>query len=340
MSDPTKLSYYPEALRLSRDQPISPRMAIVHPTNLCQHRCADCEYASTRECPAPPASMDPDRLLGLVDEIADLGAAGLLFSGGGEPTLHPALPVAIARAADRGLSVGLFTNGVKMSPNLLEVLVRKAAFVRISMDAATAATYRAIRGVDHLEPVKNNVRALVSARLAGSSLEIGLKYLVRREPDNIAEIPAFCALAEKLGVDNVQFKPLRQGAGEPSAADMHAAQALISAERTQTRRLKISGGMSDSEINAPACWISPLRVVISADGGVHLCNYFRHRQSTHTFGNINEKPLAEIWFGPEHREALKRIDPAQCGLYDCRFHKLNRELSDLVKNHRAEFDFV
>ncbi|MGA2032291.1 MAG: radical SAM protein [Thermoguttaceae bacterium] len=334
------LSFYPEVLRLRRGLPIAPRMAIVHPTNRCQHRCSGCEYAATRATSGTaPASIDGDRLLSLIGEIRALGAAAILFSGGGEPTLHHRFAEAVSSACEADLSVGIFSNGVNIRAPLANTIARHASFVRISIDAATAGTYQAIRGADDFARCMEGFQALSEAKAcAGSTIQLGLKYLVRAE--NVGEILAFCDLAEELGAESVQFKPLR-GDGELPPEGMREAQRLIDRAKDQERRVRIVGGMpKDPKIEAPTCWINPLRVVVSAEGDVYLCNYFMHRRNTHVFGNIVEEPLQKIWFGTRHREAMGRISASECCFFDCRFHKLNVQLRDLVTNHRDELDFV
>ena len=333
------LSLYSEALNLHRGAEISPRMAIIHPTNRCNHKCIGCEYASVHR---NAEMLSSDRFLGLIDEVSKLGAASILFSGGGEPTLHPDFGRALEKVRQNQMLAGIFSNGAGVDQELAECIAQNAAFIRISVDAATAESYAAIRRVSQsqFERTLLAVKDLLAAKdRLGSEVQIGLKYLVRRT--NIDEIAAFVNLAERLGVRSVQFKPLRGGPEEPSKEEMRQARQVIEEAKKKHSGFSIRGGMPNKQIRISAsCWISPLRIVVSADGGVHLCNYFHHRRVTHTFGNIYRKPLTDIWFSDAHRQALNCIETSECQRYDCRFHKLNPKLLDLVQNHRKTLDFV
>ena len=335
------MSLYPEALRLKLGNAIPPQMALVHPTNRCNHNCVGCEYARVHTRDA--AELDEGRMLTLIDEIADLGAVSILFTGGGEPMMHRGFCAAVEKAKGRGLSIGVFTDGAFLFRRQSECLARNASFVRISIDATSAATFASVRGVrpSQFQHVKRAVKELAAAkRGVGSRLQIGLKFLVR--PSNIHEIPSFPELAKELGAESVQYKLLRNGPDEPDAEQVARARALIeTATNSCPEGVRVSGALPRKEIVVDTpCWLSPLRVVVSAEGDVHICNYFSHRRETHTFGNIYRQRLSDIWFGDAHRRSLASIDSSQCRLYDCRFHALNGRLADLTANHREQLDFL
>lgn len=337
------LSFYSEALRLKLGHKISPRMAIIHPTNRCNHNCTGCEYANVHK--KRSSEIEGSRLLKLINEIADLGTASILFSGGGEPTLHPSFGKVLEEAKKRRLLIGIFTNGSAINQQLAEVIAQNATFIRISVDASTTATYVAIRRIDSsaFDQLKSAVRRIVAAKdRLDSNLQIGLKFLVR--PCNTGEIISFVSLANELGVESVQYKPIRNADEDLNPEQAQTSQRFIEQVKEQTRNvcpgIKVEGGVSaEIKVRVP-CWITPLRVVVSAEGDVYLCNYFNHRRQTHTFGNINEKSLRDIWFSDAHRQALVGIRISECELYDCRFHELNAELLSLVEKCRHQLDFV
>ena len=79
------------------------RLASVEITQRCNNHCLYCDQ--------PKANQDilPTRFATLLGELVaeDIEAVAL---GGGEPTLHPALPVLLEAAHQRGLHTGLTTN--------------------------------------------------------------------------------------------------------------------------------------------------------------------------------------------------------------------------------------
>lgn len=330
------VSLYPEAVKLSRGEPCEPRMAILHPTNRCEQKCAGCEYGNCHGRDA--AEIPGDRLIELIPEAYQLGVLAALISGGGEPLLHPQIATALEKAKDLGMLVGIFTNGQALDEDLAAVIADSANFIRVSLDAATAETYSRVRGVP--ERVWSEVWQRIGLlQTAGqrSGLEISAKYLVRAS--TIEEIPEFFGVALDHGVSDIHFKPLRSGEDEPLGDQLRRAQQLIEQSKARYPQARVHGGMSISHPTMP-CWISPFRVVINAFGDVCLCNYWNHRRDTHCFGNILHRPLSEVWFSEEHRAALASIDQVGCDRFDCRFHGLNSKMSELVNDCRPSLDFV
>jgi MoaA/NifB/PqqE/SkfB family radical SAM enzyme len=90
------LSFYHEALMLKEGRMPAPRMAILYPTYVCNHRCVGCDYSELNQ---RRKSLSPDELDKVVDELLALGIRSVEFCGGGEPTgsSDTALPSASSR---------------------------------------------------------------------------------------------------------------------------------------------------------------------------------------------------------------------------------------------------
>lgn len=79
------------------------RLASVEVTRRCDNHCAYCDQPKTEE--DMPVGAFAQLCAGLREEGFDAVAVG-----GGEPTLHPALPALLAAAREQGLRAGLTTN--------------------------------------------------------------------------------------------------------------------------------------------------------------------------------------------------------------------------------------
>ena len=73
----------------------------------------------------------------------------------------------------------------------------------ISVDAATADTYRKIRGADFNVLLKN-LRMISDLRRQGKIRYFNLNFVVQR--DNFREMPDFVRLAKSLGADHIEFQ--------------------------------------------------------------------------------------------------------------------------------------
>lgn len=87
-------------------------------TGKCQLQCVHC-YAES----GPTGShgvLEPADWVRVIDEAVGLGVGMVQFIGG-EPTLHPALPLLLGHALDAGMEVEVFSNLVHVTPALWQL---------------------------------------------------------------------------------------------------------------------------------------------------------------------------------------------------------------------------
>jgi MoaA/NifB/PqqE/SkfB family radical SAM enzyme len=85
----------------------------------CNERCVHC-YADS--APEVTGALDRDSVLAVIDQAAAAGFRRIQFTGG-DPLLCEFLPEAVAHAAARGVPhIEIFTNGLALTPGLLEQL--------------------------------------------------------------------------------------------------------------------------------------------------------------------------------------------------------------------------
>jgi radical SAM protein with 4Fe4S-binding SPASM domain len=92
----------------------------------CEHCFIDGGEARENELPA-------SEVYRLVDEFAEMGVWGISFTGG-EPTLHPEFANFVNFAHERRMLVGIATNGMFLTPQLLDKLPRDGVIISISLD--------------------------------------------------------------------------------------------------------------------------------------------------------------------------------------------------------------
>ncbi len=127
---------------------VGPEQVVIDATNRCNNNCLPCWTNSPLLGEfGPPAQwhrqeMPSDQLLRLIDELADLGAKRIRFSGGGEPLLHPEIFAAVERVKQRGMIGAMTTNFSAVD----EADVRRLAAsgldeLTVSLWAGTPTTY-------------------------------------------------------------------------------------------------------------------------------------------------------------------------------------------------------
>jgi pyrroloquinoline quinone biosynthesis protein E len=102
--------------------------------NTCNLRCPSCYVGLQTE---DVGSLPLERLLELVDELAELGVFQLAL-GGGEPLMSSKLPTVARRARERGMVPNVTTNGWLLTPELLEEIGGTLGEVRLSLNDAVS----------------------------------------------------------------------------------------------------------------------------------------------------------------------------------------------------------
>ncbi|MFI5736094.1 radical SAM protein [Kribbella sp. NPDC051587] len=112
-------------------------------TGKCQLQCVHC-YAES----GPGGShgvMETGDWIRVIDEVAGLGVSMVQFIGG-EPTLHPALPVLLEHALRVGVEVEVFSNLVHVTPALWELFALPGVRLACSYYSDDAGQHAAVTG--------------------------------------------------------------------------------------------------------------------------------------------------------------------------------------------------
>lgn len=244
-----------------------PLFASLEVTRRCRRSC--------RYCASPGGSGDTEMPLSawtaILDDLANSGALAVSVTGG-EPLERPDAIEICERAQERGLFVGLNTNGI-MIPDRREVLARVNR-ITLSLDG-TREVNDSLRGTGAFDAVQD---AIALARGAGVPVSITAVLSVR----NVDRLDEFLAWLATRGVP-VLFQPAYENLlrsddlANPERLDdlaMRAALARILAAkeagvpvRNSTVALR---GMLVGD-GPPRCQGGRFFVRVTASGGVEAC---------------------------------------------------------------------
>ncbi|MGQ9653115.1 MAG: radical SAM protein [Thermodesulfobacteriota bacterium] len=333
------LGMYGEAKRIKEGKIPYPRMAIVYPTYVCNHNCLDCLYGEWNR--SHHSIMDPRRFPDLVEALLSLRIKAVEFSGGGEPTLHPNFVRLVRYLANEGVEMGLLTNGTRIEGEILGALVDHFTYIRVSIDGHTKELFEEIRRPSAsagFERVVGNIRNLRLERdRVKSPLTIGAKVLLsRRNYSALVDLVRFC---RDMGLDYVQFKPLRNSPQSLGPAEVETANYILAGIRSNSPGILVYGGATGSSY-PKRCWLTPIHLVIDPMGDVYPCCYYQYRADRMVIGNLFEGPIEQVWFGPRHREVLQGLRVEECNLYDCRWHFYNQIMDEIFDDNRLHVNFI
>lgn len=372
--NPLKIWHHAERLQaLASGKDIAPVTVEIDPVAYCNHHCFWCVDPSHK-----PVTASRDFLWRLLAELADFvvngfGVQGIVFKGGGEPTLHPEFPALVEKTVELGFKVGIVTNGSRLlKAGIAEALAEHASYVRISVDGPTAETHQRVHGSQDFELVLAGVERIMALRSTRHPI-VGLSFAMDYEM--VSEIPLAIELGDNLGVDYVLVRPpffeevgrsstmtpaqareLRWAMFNASKAYQGSMDVLVGnwigdSERDVGKDSSLSASGRRAQQTRPGipiehrtgkCWASLLLAVITADGHVFGCCNLRFLDAW-SFGQVNYEQgigFRDVWEGSERQLILQRMHIASC-ITHCthpmsRYNEIIEVLRDSKKPH-SEF---
>ena len=313
-------------------------------TNRCNLLCTTCPrtYAELE----PPADMSWELFTRIVDQVPDLSRA--VLHGVGEPMLVKDLPRMVRYLKDRGVYVLFNTNGTVLTEKTGRALIEAGLDeLRVSLDAADAKTYRAVRGKNYFDRILKNVRAFRELQEREGHDKPRVSAWLTGLRETVRDLPAFVRVAAQTGVKEVYLQRLvffeddplglarpdqalyeqmtREEAGYIEEAEA-VAQALgltFSASGAATEP-----GMSLKRRDDGSPWALCRRpwtvMYFTANGRALPCciaPFSQRGYENYTLGDATQDSLRQIWNGPAYtafREALLTDLPpsacASCGM--------------------------
>ena len=296
-------------------------------TNRCNLRCRACpQHFGMAE---PAADLHPDQVRQLLDTIPRLERA--VLHGLGEPLLNPHLATIVGLVKDRGAHALLNSNGTLLTEARVAPLVAAGLDeIRVSVDAATSATYARVRGARALDEVLANLAsvAALAAPAGRSSPRLSLWMIGLRE--TIDELPALVRVAAAAGVREVYLQRLvtsERGLARRDQAldglDGPHHETIAAAEALATELGVALFGSGATTAGASVERASPVRerpwrrctrpwslMYVTANGKALPCCIAPFTDTPYdqlVLGDAFQQPLDRIWTGPAYRRWRARM---------------------------------
>lgn len=312
-------------------------------TNRCNLLCTTCPrtYADLE----PEADMSWELFTRIVDQVPKI--ARVVLHGVGEPMLVKDLPRMVRYLKARGAYVLFNTNGTVLTPKKGRELADTGLDeLRVSLDAADARTFLAVRGKDYFNRIVRNVRAFTEMQRRESLARPRVSLWLTGLKETLGQLSDFVRIAHDIGVGEVYLQRLvyfddhAVGMACPDQAlferltgdeqqHIHAATELANCLGIS---FNASGATEAGESlvrktdkNPWSLCRRPWAVMyFTANGRSLPCCIapFSHRgYENYTLGDATQASLREIWNGPAYqdfRAALQSDAPpkscASCGL--------------------------
>lgn len=322
-------------------------------SDLCNSSCSFCAYRAPaghsssgygadmgdgKGFSQNPARMIPtQKVREIVDDFVGMGGKSIIWTGGGEPTVHPDHLALLGYALDNEIECSLNTNGILLLPGWAEVLPR-LAYVRVSVDAGSPEEYARIRHVprstylkvlDHLTEMAPVLRA--------SGTTLGAGYVVT--PEGASTLVEGVRRLKDTGVEYVRIHPVQStlgyapyhGVRDQIIDAIHEAQTLQDEQYSVYDFFQsytaLTGGADNPQPTYEKCRFQQSVVYIGGDQKVYRCCSTAYT-SHGLIGDLREQRFGTWLEGNEARRAYLDFDARSCGY--CQWNSRNEFINALI----------
>ena len=323
------------------DQP--PVCLYLETTNRCNLLCTTCPR--TYETLEPEADMSWEMFQKIVDQVPNISR--VVLHGVGEPMMVKHLPRMIKYLKDRGAYVLFNTNGTLLTAKKGRELVDTGLDeLRVSLDAADAKTFIAVRGKDFFNRILKNVRAFTEMQARENLTTPRVSLWLTGMKETIEQLPDFVKVANQIGVKEVYLQRLvffdenaigmarpdqalfehlsKEEAGHIAAAEAQAATLGITFNASGASEPGTSMKKATDDNPWSLCRRPWSVMYFTANGRALPCciaPFSQRGYENYTLGDATQSTLRDIWNGAAYqdfREAIQSGNPAKacqsCGL--------------------------
>ncbi|MFA5156612.1 MAG: radical SAM protein [Candidatus Omnitrophota bacterium] len=287
-------------------------------TDKCDCGCTAC-WLHSPFLNKPPHGDFPEleygAVINLIDELKRRGTKELIFSGGGEPFMHPRIWQVLEYAQGANLRFRLNTNLALLDEKDILRLTsfRKLVSVTASVWSGRQDLYAFLhnRPAQQFLRVKQNLRALNAARKKG--MEVKLYAVISNL--NYFDLKAIAAMAQETGCTGIEFGVIDAVAGATDRLLLNEDQLdilkngfLKLVNRMKNKKVRIvnkglflrrisspgaARGEYDGAVSKTPCYAGWFFLRVRANGSVNSC------LKSHRFpvGNIYKESFGAIWNG-------------------------------------------
>lgn len=319
-------------------------------SNRCSLGCQFCHFAHThtkgpwasRERAAPGGFDTGGDLADVtlvrrgLTQMAAAGVKGVIWSGGGEPTLHPHWQEIVAHASSLGLEQGMYTLGGHFNEQSAHLLAGCLTWVVVSLDACDAETYATEKRVP-AERFEAACRGIVLLAIEKRPV-VGVSFLLHG--GNWQRAPEMLELARKLGASYATFRPTIQTSPDNPTVPLDDRQWVTDATPT----LEALSHHADVELDVArfheyrdwvgrsysTCYGIRLNATITPDGRVWVCPQRRGIPGSEV-GDLRVESFRALW----DRHVGQWTDFSGCRAM-CRLHLLNETLATVYEPRQHE----
>lgn len=349
-----KMFHFRHALDALSGGRVSPPIHIrLKPINACNHKCFYCCYRNNDlylgQLMNEKDMISREKMIEIVDDMADMGVRAVTFTGGGEPLIYPYIAETVRMLFEKKIKVAVLTNGSALKGEVGDLLAKGASWVRISIDATNGPMLAESRKTDEQEfdRIINNIKQFSSRK--NPDCELGINFIITRL--NAGHVYEFISLMKACGADHVKVSECVVGTTAEENNAYHkdhfdtVLNEVIRADRDLSGNgFRVINKFHDFEAlyDKHYTWcpyICGFLNVIAADLNVYTCQDKAYTQSG-LIGNLKNERLSELFRSDAYQKNALGINPSIVCDHHCVQHNKNLALLDYLTTDKKHLEFV
>ena len=268
----------------------------VEPTLMCNSDCLMCNRNFHRKGDKNVSGFLTWETLNKVKPFLRT-AERVVFSGFGEPLLHPEFLDMARMIKKEGPHVLFFTNALRLTEDIARGLAdTDLDAIYVSMGGGTRETYKKIRGVDGFDDVVRNIEALTRYKRLKKKNRPAVYFNVVAMTSVLDELEEIVSLADRIGVEAVDMPNLvvHGDAVKEESLWLCPERATAAFNRASILAERLHVGFRSPRITECRldCRHFFTSFYLAWDGQVLSCP-----QERYIIGNVKDTSLSGIWNG-------------------------------------------
>lgn len=266
----------------------------------CNLKCLHCVVSADRK---QSGELSTEEALKLIEQWQVMGVRDITFSGG-EPLMREDFFELAHATKDKGMTVGLATNGLCVTASIAARLRELEAGIQVSLDGSTAEIYGGFRG--NTQAFGQAVKGIDNLVAAGNEVTVGM-VISRNNVDDVSNMLDFVEYHGVKYFRLIPFIPFGRGEAnkklELSPMEVREVSAYLIEER-KNRSIEIMQLEFEHTFNAPPSNKIDVTTPVECGGALHYCtvtpkgellpcHYFEGVDTE----NVKDKPFSQIWKG-------------------------------------------
>lgn len=351
--DGTKIGWHRDrVLAWQRGERVAPITCDIAWTRRCNAACDFCA-AKQQASASPSLDIPRNKAFEFIDDAAEIGVKGISLISDGESTLVDYYAESIERMSERGIKVGLGSNGIAFNRQMLDRILPHTSYLRFNFSAGERKRYAEIMGVKEpiYDKVIENIRTAVEI-VRSNRLDCNINMNLVSDPKDEDQLLPFSRLAKELRVHYGVIKHCfvdDDGMIKVNVADypkiegtLRECEKLTEPDGSFRLVAKWNRIGEGAKRNYSQCYGPTFILQMSGNGLIAPCGpYFNEKFKAFHIGNIMRERFRDIFRGARYREVMdylgsSHFDASKRCPPNCLQHLANQWLFD-YKAGKATF---